>query len=97
MEPLESLVLVMTLDDGPFEKMSDWEPLTHSVLNVALDGRPMMEGIPDPEPLEHSVLVIALDGELTEGMSHLEPIEHSVLNVALVALDLWRGPQIWYR
>ena len=37
MEPLESSVLSMTLDDGPFEKMSDWEPLTHSVLNVALE------------------------------------------------------------
>ena len=81
----------MTLDDGPLENMSDWEPLTHSVLNVTLDGR-HMEGIPDPEPLEHSVLVMALDSELTEGMSHLEPLEHSVLNAALVARPMEETP-----
>ena len=72
MEQLERLVLAMTLDDGSLE-ISDWEPLTHSVLNVTLDGRPM-QGIPDPEPLEHSVLVMALDSGLMEGMSHLEPL-----------------------
>ena len=70
-----------SLDDlghGPFETMSDWEPLAHSVLNVTLYGRPM-EGIPDPEPLEHLVLVMTLDSGLTEGRSRLEPLEHSVL------------------
>ena len=80
----------MTLDDGPLEKMSDWEPLTHSVLDVTLDGRPM-EGIPDPEPLEHSVLVMALDSGLTEGMSYLEPLEHSVV-VALVTRPMEGTP-----
>ena len=71
-------------DDLRRWKISDWEPLTHSVLNVTLDGRPM-EGIPDPEPLEHLVLVMALDSGLTEGMSHLELLDHSVLKAALVA------------
>ena len=36
------------------------EPLEHSVLEMALDGRPM-EGRPVLEPLEHSVLEMALD------------------------------------
>ena len=77
----------MTLDGGPLEDMSDWEPVAHSVLIVTLDGRPM-EGIPDLEPLEHSVLVMALDSGLTEGMPHLEQPW---------SLDLWRGPQFWNR
>ena len=72
-----------------FANVYDWEPLTHSVLNVTLDGRPM-EGIPDPEPLEHLVLVMALDSGLTEGMSHLETLDHSVLNAALVARPMAR-------
>ena len=58
------------------------EPLEHSVLDAALDGRPM-EGIPVLDPLEHSVLEMALDGGPLEEMSNLEPLEHSVLNVAL--------------
>ena len=53
----------MTLDGEHFEKMVDWEPLAHSVVNVTLDGRPM-EGIPDLEPLEHSVLEMTLDCRL---------------------------------
>ena len=40
LEPLEHSVLAMTLDEGPLEKMSDWEPSAHSVLDVTLDGRP---------------------------------------------------------
>ena len=34
---LERSVLAMTLDDGPLDKMSDSEPLEHSVLHMALD------------------------------------------------------------
>ena len=56
-----------------------WNPLEHSVLDAALDGRPM-EGIPVLDPLEHSVLEMALDGG---PLSNLEPLENSVLNVAL--------------
>ena len=41
------------------DEMSHLEPLEHSVLNAALDSRPM-EGIPVLEPLEHSVLDMAL-------------------------------------
>ena len=44
------------------------EPLVHSVLDTALDGRPM-EGIPALEPLEHSVLEMFLDGGPLEEMS----------------------------
>ena len=58
------------------------EPLEHSVLDVALDGRPM-EGIPVLEPLEHSVLEMALDGGPTAGILVLELLEHSVPDVAL--------------
>ena len=37
LEPFDHSVLAMTLDDGLLE-MSDWEPLTRSILNVTLDG-----------------------------------------------------------
>ena len=42
------------------------EPLEHSFLDVALDGRPMT-GISVPEPLEHSVLEVYLDGRPITG------------------------------
>ena len=64
------------------EGISVMGPLEHSVLEVALDGRPM-EGISVLDPLEHSVLEVALDGRPMEGISVLEPLEHSVLDVAL--------------
>ena len=50
------------------------EPLEHSVLDAALDGRPM-EGVPVLEPFEHSVLEMTLDGRPLEEMSVLEPLE----------------------
>ena len=41
------------------------EPLEHSVLDTALDGRPMV-GLPVLGPIEHSVLEMTLDGGHSE-------------------------------
>ena len=48
------------------------EPLEHSVLDTALDGRPMA-GFPVLEPIEHSVLEITLDGGHSEMTIDEEP------------------------
>ena len=54
------------------------EPLEHSVLDTALDGRHSEMTI-DEEPLAHSVLDVTLDGRPMKGIPVREPLEHSVL------------------
>ena len=58
------------------------EPLEHSVLDTALDGRPM-EGFPVLGPIEHSVLKMTPDGGHSAMTIDEEPLVHSVLDVAL--------------
>ena len=58
------------------------EPLEHSVLDTALDGRPMV-GFPVLGPIEYSVLEMTLDGGHSEMTIDEEPLAHSVLDVAL--------------
>ena len=65
---------MMTLDDSPLEKMSDAEPLEHSVLNAARGGKEASVF----EPLEHSVVMMTLNDSPLEKMSDDEPLEHSV-------------------
>ena len=50
----------MTLDDSSLEKMSDGEPLEHSVLDAAMNSRPL-EGAPVLPPLQCSVLAMGLE------------------------------------
>ena len=63
---------------GPFGALPPFfheflEPLEHSVLDAALDGR-LMEGIPVLlDPLDHLVLEMALNDGPLEEMSNLEP------------------------
>ena len=83
LEPLEHLVLEMTLDGGPMEGMTVLEPLEHSVLEIALDGE-LIEDLSVLEPLEHSVLDVAGNGTTMAGISVWEPLEHSVPEVTLV-------------
>ena len=64
------------------------EPLEHSVLEIALDGRLIVD-LSVLEPLEHSVLEEASDIRLRWVRSVLEPLEHSVLDV-----DLDGGPLV---
>ena len=58
------------------------EKLEHSVLDTALDGRPIA-GFPVLGPIEHSVLEITLDGGHSEMTIDEEPLAHSVLEVTL--------------
>ena len=51
---------MMTLDDSPLEKMSDDEPLEHSVLDAAVNCRPVA-GAPMLPPLQCSVMVMGLE------------------------------------
>ena len=50
----------MTLDDGPWEKMSDDEPLEHSVLDAALNSR-TVAGAPLLPPLQCSAMAMDLE------------------------------------
>ena len=58
-QPLEHSVRMMTLDDSPLEKMSDDEPLEHSVLDVAMTCR-RVAGAPVLPPLQCSVMTMGL-------------------------------------
>ena len=58
------------------------EPLEHSVLDTALDGRPMA-GFSVLGPIEHSVLEITLDGGHSEMTIDEEPLAHLVIDVTL--------------
>ena len=58
------------------------EPLEHSVLDIALDGRPMA-GFPVLGPIVNSVLEITLDGGHSEMTIDEELLAHLVLDVAL--------------
>ena len=58
------------------------EPLEHSVLDTALDGRPLA-GFPVLKPIEHLVLEMTLDGGHSEMTIDEEPLAHSVLDVTL--------------
>ena len=51
---------MMTLDDIPLEKMSDDEPLEHSVLDVAVTCR-RVAGAPVLPPLQCSVMSMGLE------------------------------------
>ena len=77
------------------EDLSVLEPLEHSVLEVARNGRPMA-GILVLEPLEHSVPEVTLvwgDCSLIR-MTVSDPLEHSGLGVNIhVDIDsLWMAP-----
>ena len=50
---------MMTLDDSPLEKMSDDEPLEHSVLDAAVTCR-RVAGAPVLPPLQCSVMTMGL-------------------------------------
>ena len=66
-EPLEHLVRMMTLDDSPMEKMSDDEPLEHSILDAAVTCRRVV-GAPVWPPLQCSIMTMGLVRELrTDG------------------------------
>ena len=58
------------------------EPLEHSVMDTAPDGRPMA-GFPVLGPIEHSVLEITPDGGHSEMTIDEDPLAHSVLDVTL--------------
>ena len=58
------------------------EPLEHSVLDTALDGRPMA-GFPVLGPIEHSLLELTLGGGHSEMTIDEEPLAHLVLDVTL--------------
>ena len=58
-EPLEHSVQMMTLDDSPMEKMSDDEPVEHSVLDAAVTCR-RVAGVPVRPPLQCSVMTMGL-------------------------------------
>ena len=49
----------MTSDDSPWERMSDAEPLEHSVLDATLNSRPVA-GAPVLPPLQCSVMAMDL-------------------------------------
>ena len=55
------------------EGMTILEPLEHSVLEMALDGK-LIADMSVLEPLEHSVLEVARIGRPMAGMSVLEPL-----------------------
>ena len=85
----------MALDGELIEDLSVLEPLEHSVLEVARNGRPMA-GISVLEPLEHSVPEVALvwsDCSLIK-TTVSDPLEHLGLSVTVhVDMDsLWRAP-----
>ena len=74
----------MALDGGLVEDLSVLEPLKHSVLEVARNGRPMA-GISVLERLEYSVPEVTLvwgDCSLIE-MKVSDPLEHSGLGVTI--------------
>ena len=50
----------MTLDDGPWERMSDDKPLEHSVLDAGLNSRPVAPVLP---PLQCSAMAMDLERE----------------------------------
>ena len=58
-EPLEHSVRMMTLDDSPMEKMSDDEPLEHSVLDAAMICRRVV-GAPVRALLQCSIMLMGL-------------------------------------
>ena len=58
------------------------DPLEHSVLDTAPDGRPMA-GFPVLGPIEHSVLKMTPDGGHSEMTIDEEPLVHLVLDVTL--------------
>ena len=58
-EPLEHSVRMMTLNNSPMEKMSDDEPLEHSVLDVAVTCRHVV-GAPVRPPLQCSIMTMGL-------------------------------------
>ena len=61
LDPLEHSVPGHSGPAGQYAIFRDvLEPLEHSVLDTALDGRPVA-GFPVLEPLEHSVLKMTLD------------------------------------
>ena len=60
---------------GSMKEFTNWDALSHPVLDVNLDGRPM-EGT---TYLEHSAPGVSLDSGLMEGMSSPELLEQSVL------------------
>ena len=75
-EPLEHSVRMMTLNDSPMEKMSDDEPLEHSVLAAAVTCRRVV-GAPVRPPLQCSIMMMGLakglrteDGEPPFGPDH---------------------------
>ena len=83
LDPLEHSGLDHAYPAGQHAIFQDvLEPLEHSVLYTALDGRPMA-GFPVLGPIEHSVLEITLDGGHSEMTIDEEPLAHSVLDVTL--------------
>ena len=65
---------------GRMKEVTNWDLVSHPVLDVNLDGRPM-EGT---TYLEHSAPGVSLDSGLMEGMSHPELLEQSVMGALLV-------------
>ena len=65
---------------GSMKELTNWDAVSHPVLDVNLDGRPM-EGT---TYLEHSAPGVSLDSGLMDGMSRPELLEQSVLGALSV-------------